>query len=284
MIGCEYIPVAVSVVVTVAEGAPPDTTVQSVKDALRRVLWPLADGGFDRQGWPLGRALSNRELAVEVARVQGVSEVGGLNLFSRVLPPATGSRLAIRAPGASRTCRSNAGSCPSCWRWSSSRTTRRRAPRCRLPARQSVCGSECGAAGRAHRARSLLKHGRQSPALLDARRRRGLDRLAGGRVHDGGCRRLRLRDRRPRAGRSPVLPARCTAQGLLSTTSRAIDAFGTIVVLGSRNTESAGHWRSWRHGRPRRALGRAGQHEHCRPGDGLRRCALPRAPGSGQHR
>ena len=71
------------VVVTVAEGAPPDTTVQSVKDALRRVLWPLADGGFDRQGWPLGRALSNRELAVEVARVQGVSEVGGLNLFSR---------------------------------------------------------------------------------------------------------------------------------------------------------------------------------------------------------
>ena len=82
VIGCEYIPVAVSVVVTVAEDAPPDTTVQSVKDALRRVLWPLADGGFDRQGWPLGRALSNRELAVEVARVQGL-EVGGLNLFSR---------------------------------------------------------------------------------------------------------------------------------------------------------------------------------------------------------
>jgi hypothetical protein len=43
----------------------------------------LAGGGFDRQGWPLGRALSNRELAVEVARVQGVSEVGGLNLFAR---------------------------------------------------------------------------------------------------------------------------------------------------------------------------------------------------------
>ena len=83
VIGCEYIPVAVSVVITVGEGAPPDTIVQAVKEALRRVLWPLAAGGFDRQGWPLGRALSNRELAVEVARVPGVSEVGGLNLFRR---------------------------------------------------------------------------------------------------------------------------------------------------------------------------------------------------------
>ena len=83
VIGCEYVPVAISVVFTVAEGAQPDTTVQAVKDAMRRVLWPLAGGGFDRQGWPLGRALSNRELAVEVARVDGVSEVGGLNLFRR---------------------------------------------------------------------------------------------------------------------------------------------------------------------------------------------------------
>jgi predicted phage baseplate assembly protein len=83
VIGCEYVPVAVSVVITVADGAPPDTTTQAVKDALRRVLWPLAGGGFDRGGWPLGRALSNRELAVEVARVQGVSEVGGLNMFRR---------------------------------------------------------------------------------------------------------------------------------------------------------------------------------------------------------
>jgi predicted phage baseplate assembly protein len=83
VIGCEYIPVALSVALTVAEGAAPDTTLQAVKEAMRRVLWPLAGGGFDRQGWPLGRDLSNRELAVEVARVQGVSEVGGLNLFRR---------------------------------------------------------------------------------------------------------------------------------------------------------------------------------------------------------
>jgi len=47
------------------------------------VLWPLAGGGFDEQGWPLGRSVSNRELAVDVARVEGVSEVGGVNLFRR---------------------------------------------------------------------------------------------------------------------------------------------------------------------------------------------------------
>lgn len=83
IIGCEYVPVAVSVTVTVGETAAPETTLQAVKDALTRVLWPLAGGGFDGQGWPLGRALSNRELAVEVARVPGVSEVAGLNLFKR---------------------------------------------------------------------------------------------------------------------------------------------------------------------------------------------------------
>jgi predicted phage baseplate assembly protein len=85
VIGCEYVPVAVSVGVSIAEGEPPDTTVQAVKDALRRVLWPLAGGGFHAQGWPLGRPVSNRELAVEVARVQGVSELNGLNLFTRNL-------------------------------------------------------------------------------------------------------------------------------------------------------------------------------------------------------
>lgn len=84
VIGCEYVPVAVSVAVTVAEDAQRDTTLQAIKEALIRVLWPLPGGGFDKQkGWPLGRELSNRELAVEVARVAGVSEVAGLNLFQK---------------------------------------------------------------------------------------------------------------------------------------------------------------------------------------------------------
>jgi predicted phage baseplate assembly protein len=83
VIGCEYVPVAVSTGVTVAAGAPVETTLQAVKDALIRVLWPLSGGGFDERGWLLGRELSNRELAVEAARVQGISEVAGLNLFRR---------------------------------------------------------------------------------------------------------------------------------------------------------------------------------------------------------
>ena len=83
IIGCEYVPVAVSVAVTIGESAGPETTLQAVKEALLRVLWPLPGGGFDRKGWPLGRALSNRELAVEVARVAGVSEIAGLNLFTK---------------------------------------------------------------------------------------------------------------------------------------------------------------------------------------------------------
>ena len=84
VIGCEYVPIAVSVAVIVEEDAPTDTTLQAVKDALIRVLWPLPVSGFDRQkGWPLGRELSNRELAVEVARVPGISEVAGLNLFQK---------------------------------------------------------------------------------------------------------------------------------------------------------------------------------------------------------
>jgi hypothetical protein len=69
--------------ISIAAGAPIDTTLQEVKDALIRVLWPLPGGGLNGQGWPLGRELSNRELAVEAARVKGVSEVAGLNLFQR---------------------------------------------------------------------------------------------------------------------------------------------------------------------------------------------------------
>jgi predicted phage baseplate assembly protein len=83
VIGCEYLPIAVSIAITVADDAAPDATVQAVKDAMTRALWPLGGGGFDGKGWPFHRDVSNRELAVEVARVAGVSEVGGLNLFAR---------------------------------------------------------------------------------------------------------------------------------------------------------------------------------------------------------
>lgn len=84
VIGCEYVPLAISVAVSVRDGAGPETTLQAVKEGLRRVLWPLPGGGFQGEGWPLGGTISNRELAAEVARVAGVSEVNALNLFRRM--------------------------------------------------------------------------------------------------------------------------------------------------------------------------------------------------------
>jgi hypothetical protein len=83
VIGCEYLPVAVAVAVGLREDAPRDATLAAVRSALRRLLWPLAPGGFDGQGWALGRALADRELEVEAARVPGVASVAGVQIFQR---------------------------------------------------------------------------------------------------------------------------------------------------------------------------------------------------------
>lgn len=82
-IGCEYIPLGLSVGVTVRDGAGRDAVITSVREALRRFLWPLAPGGPELTGWPLGRPVREREVEVAVARVPGVSGVLGLNLFER---------------------------------------------------------------------------------------------------------------------------------------------------------------------------------------------------------
>ena len=83
VIGCEYVPLAVAVGISVAEGHGRDTTVHAVREALRAYLWALAPGGPSAEGWPLGRAVTDRELEVVVARVPGVGAVPGVNLFRR---------------------------------------------------------------------------------------------------------------------------------------------------------------------------------------------------------
>jgi predicted phage baseplate assembly protein len=90
VIGCEYIPLAVSVGVTIhdgfdggAGGLNRDGVLREINQAVRRYLWPLLPGGPDGGGWPLGRAVRNRELEAVAARVPGVEEVRGINLFSR---------------------------------------------------------------------------------------------------------------------------------------------------------------------------------------------------------
>lgn len=106
VIGCEYVPIAVAVAVGLRDGAPPDATLAAVRQAIRRLLWPLAPGGFDGGGWPLGRPVSDRELEVEAARVPGIATVAGVNLFTGgpgvpggwVLAPrdASGQQVAIQ--------------------------------------------------------------------------------------------------------------------------------------------------------------------------------------------
>jgi predicted phage baseplate assembly protein len=83
VIGCEYVPVALSVGVTVKAGFGRDQVNHDVRQALQEHLWPLTPHGPQGQGWPLGRSVRDRELEVIVARVRGVGTVSGVNLFER---------------------------------------------------------------------------------------------------------------------------------------------------------------------------------------------------------
>ena len=83
VIGCEYVPLGVAVAVEIRDGFAREAVLYEVREALRRLLWPLPPGGQTGSGWPLDRDVRERELEVEVSRVAGVAEVAGLNLFGR---------------------------------------------------------------------------------------------------------------------------------------------------------------------------------------------------------
>jgi predicted phage baseplate assembly protein len=80
-IGCEYVSLGVGVAVSLRDGYGRDAVLHAVRDALQHFLWPLAPGGHDNNGWTLGRAVTNRELEVCVARVPGVDQVNGVSIF-----------------------------------------------------------------------------------------------------------------------------------------------------------------------------------------------------------
>jgi predicted phage baseplate assembly protein len=82
VMGCDYVPVAVSAGVALREGAPRDEVLANVREAVRRSLWSLFPGGTEGSGWTLGRSVRQRELEVVVAQVPGVAEVIGVNLFA----------------------------------------------------------------------------------------------------------------------------------------------------------------------------------------------------------
>ncbi|MCI0744220.1 MAG: putative baseplate assembly protein [Verrucomicrobia subdivision 3 bacterium] len=83
VISCEYIALGLAVGVEIRDGFGRETTLNAVRESLRQFLWPLAPGGTGETGWPLGGAVNDRELAVEVARTPGVGSVRGINLFTR---------------------------------------------------------------------------------------------------------------------------------------------------------------------------------------------------------
>lgn len=82
VIASEYVGLGISVAVDVKTGYGLLQVSQAVETALRSYLWPLAPGGLDNTGWPLGRNVRSLELDVVVSQVPGVIEVNGLNLFT----------------------------------------------------------------------------------------------------------------------------------------------------------------------------------------------------------
>lgn len=83
VIAPEYIPVGVSAAVELVDHNQRDAVLEMVSEVIRRHLWPLAPGGPDGQGWPLGRTLDDRLIETAIARVPGVRVVAPVRLFRR---------------------------------------------------------------------------------------------------------------------------------------------------------------------------------------------------------
>ncbi|WP_284124233.1 putative baseplate assembly protein [Parerythrobacter aestuarii] len=100
VIGPEYKPVSVSAAIKVRDGAEPDKVLAAIEESLRLFLAPVEPGGREGTGWALGRTITNLELEVIIARLDGIEAVYGVNLFERssdgtswVLLPQEGSGL-----------------------------------------------------------------------------------------------------------------------------------------------------------------------------------------------
>lgn len=72
--GPSYKPVYVSVSIDVLPGEDVPPVEEAVRSEIRTFLSPL-EGGFEGEGWPLQRAVDDRELLTVAARVSGVASV-----------------------------------------------------------------------------------------------------------------------------------------------------------------------------------------------------------------
>jgi hypothetical protein len=88
VVGVDYVPVGVSAAVELVSAENREAVLDAVEQAIRLHLWPLAPGGPDGGGWPLGRALDDREIETAIGRVPGVRAVAPARLFVR--DPAAG--------------------------------------------------------------------------------------------------------------------------------------------------------------------------------------------------
>ena len=222
VIGCEYVPLGVSIGVTIRDGFAHDQVLNDVRQALQRLLWPLPPGGVDANGWPLGRRVKTRELEVEVSRVAGVSEVTGLKLFApgtdawRPLPTSSADATQSLELAGVATARAARG------------RGRRRSERCtgradRRPQPIRRSGRRRGA-------------GRSRAVLMDANGLR-FWLLADGShfpsrrhaVWDHRCRVLRLASERTLAPPIDVGAALTSATSALERVPRTLDAHGSLA-------------------------------------------------------
>lgn len=79
----QFIPIALSVKVQVRDLETEQQTLRLVQQALVDYLWPVAPGGANGGGWPLGGTVRLNELLTQVARVDGVQAVNAMALFQR---------------------------------------------------------------------------------------------------------------------------------------------------------------------------------------------------------
>lgn len=84
VISPEYKSVSASASVKIRDGFEPNKVMAAIEEALRLFLAPVEPGGREGTGWALGRTLTNLELEVIVARVEGIEAVYGVNLFDRL--------------------------------------------------------------------------------------------------------------------------------------------------------------------------------------------------------
>ena len=77
----QFVPVALSLSLEVMDRSNLTSILQAVEKNLLASLWPLAPGGFNGTGWPLGRELDVNELRTLAGRTPGVLAINELQLY-----------------------------------------------------------------------------------------------------------------------------------------------------------------------------------------------------------